>query len=661
MNSDTLVPCFYQKLAEQVVSALENNTAPWLKKWQSMEFVSPMNPVSGATYSGANYLKLAMELNTAEIKDPRIVTYKQAQAQGWQVPDGKHGCAILFTKFDKTERPQSYYSYMFNASQVEGMPALNKEIPSAQKSSERLQNILANSGSKNLNELVHKKDILNNESGPLGSKAYARSELRASIATLMLSSDLGLAYAPPKQNASYAQDWIKIIKEDYNELHQACRDAEKIRQTCLGFEQNKVQKNADNAKDENIQPIEHTNKAALNISAIKTYLQVPFEERNEAKNLGADWDRKAKLWFVPAGTDLTPFDKWSVENQSILKEQAAKAPVMSPEEEFAKAIAESGLDLKGQLPIMDGQTHRVALFDAKSNTKDGSYRGYLDGRPAGYIQNFKTGESYNWKYSGGHKLSKEQVELLKVTAAEQRKQSEQNLLADQAKVAKRCYAFWKDEEVTKWAKDDQPYLAAKQVKSFGVKVDAQGNLIVPGRDVGGFMHTLQTITPDCKRFEAKGRKSGTFHTIDPERTLGQKPILVAEGYATAASIHMATSLPCIAAFDAGNLLPVVKALREQYPDKPIIIMADDDHTQENNPGLQKAQKAAEAVNGHVISPKFTEEEKSKGLTDFNDLHVSRGIAEVNNQTSAIINVVFKEIASELKSEQTQNKSSELAR
>jgi phage/plasmid primase-like uncharacterized protein len=60
-------------------------------------------------------------------------------------------------------------------------------------------------------------------------------------------------------------------------------------------------------------------------------------------------------------------------------------------------------------------------------------------------------------------------------------------------------------------------------------------------------------------------------------------------------------------------------LHQRYPDKAIIIAGDDDHRIENNPGREKALAAAEAVAGVAIFPRFTAEERAKGLTDFNDL------------------------------------------
>lgn len=94
------------------------------------------------------------------------------------------------------------------------------------------------------------------------------------------------------------------------------------------------------------------------------------------------------------------------------------------------------------------------------------------------------------------------------------------------------------------------------------------------------------------------------------------------------------------AFDAGNLEPVAKKLRGKFPNAAITICADNDHqhtrrTQEGlepwNKGVELAQKAAQEVGGKVVVPSFIDEEQAKGLTDFNDLHQSRGLDEVKRQ------------------------------
>jgi hypothetical protein len=43
---------------------------------------------------------------------------------------------------------------------------------------------------------------------------------------------------------------------------------------------------------------------------IALYLNVPFSEKDKAKNLGAKWDAKKKKWYVPNGLDLNRFSCW---------------------------------------------------------------------------------------------------------------------------------------------------------------------------------------------------------------------------------------------------------------------------------------------------------------------------------------------------------------
>ena len=111
-------------------------------------------------------------------------------------------------------------------------------------------------------------------------------------------------------------------------------------------------------------------------------------------------------------------------------------------------------------------------------------------------------------------------------------------------------------------------------------------------------------------------------------------VVIAEGYATAATLAKHGKVPTLAAYDSGNLL----VGRDIYPralaEKRIVIAGDDDHRLENNPGREKALAAAEAVAGVAIFPNFTAEQREQGLTDFNDLAaqnpevVSRQLNEV---------------------------------
>ena len=170
------------------------------------------------------------------------------------------------------------------------------------------------------------------------------------------------------------------------------------------------------------------------------------------------------------------------------------------------------------------------------------------------------------------------------------------------------------------------YLLAKQVQNFGCKITDNGNLLVPLRDEQGKLWNIQTIEPHgSKLFIAKGRVRGCFHLIGPVDL--QEPVLcIAEGYATAASIHMATGYPVAVAFNAGNLLPVGEALRTIYPHALFVYCADDDSAKEDT-GRRSAEHAAQVTAGYCVLPDFN---------DFNDLHAADGLNEVQQQIATAI-------------------------
>jgi putative DNA primase/helicase len=105
-------------------------------------------------------------------------------------------------------------------------------------------------------------------------------------------------------------------------------------------------------------------------------------------------------------------------------------------------------------------------------------------------------------------------------------------------------------------------------------------------------------------------------------------LLLAEGYATAASLHQATGRPVAVAFDAGNLAPVAKALHQATPTAFIVLCGDDDidtHARTgHNPGRDKATAAARAVQGMAVFPVGL----PAGASDFNDLHAAAGLDAV---------------------------------
>jgi putative DNA primase/helicase len=139
-------------------------------------------------------------------------------------------------------------------------------------------------------------------------------------------------------------------------------------------------------------------------------------------------------------------------------------------------------------------------------------------------------------------------------------------------------------------------------------------------DSAGNIYGLQRIYRDgAKRFIYGTDKRGHFFMIG---TPANKIICIAEGYATAATIHELTGLAAVVAFDAGNLLAVSENISTAYPEYELILCADDDRFIEGNPGLTKAKTAACTCGGTLLIPRFADV-YSRG-TDFNDQFVEEG-------------------------------------
>lgn len=172
-----------------------------------------------------------------------------------------------------------------------------------------------------------------------------------------------------------------------------------------------------------------------------------------------------------------------------------------------------------------------------------------------------------------------------------------------------------------------PYLEKKKVKPFGVRF-RQNYLIIPLKDAAGKLWSLQWIGPEgTKRFLPGGRKKGCFHSIG--KLEDGKPFIIVEGYATGASITMATGWPTVIAFDAGSLGPVIEELKRVYPKSPLLIAGDEDCWKERNIGREKAEEAAHKYGCSLVFPQFKNTETHP--TDFNDLHVLEGLEVVKYQ------------------------------
>ena len=46
------------------------------------------------------------------------------------------------------------------------------------------------------------------------------------------------------------------------------------------------------------------------MAKVNIHLKVPFNEKDQAKALGAKWNVEVKQWYVPQDVDSIPFEKW---------------------------------------------------------------------------------------------------------------------------------------------------------------------------------------------------------------------------------------------------------------------------------------------------------------------------------------------------------------
>ncbi len=109
-------------------------------------------------------------------------------------------------------------------------------------------------------------------------------------------------------------------------------------------------------------------------------------------------------------------------------------------------------------------------------------------------------------------------------------------------------------------------------------------------------------------------------------------MVLCEGYATGASIHESTGLEVLCAMTCGNLDNVAQIARLRWPQRRILLCADDDRWGQDpnrNPGRDAAKEAAELVEGFWMVPQF--ESDHSRPTDFNDLHILEGTMIVRHQ------------------------------
>ena len=312
----------------------------------------------------------------------------------------------------------------------------------------------------------------------------------------------------------------------------------------------------------------------------------------------------------------------------------------NPIEQFQDALAAAGLGRPDNI-IDDGKIYRFTVEGDKPRSLNGWYLLHTDGVPAGVFGNWKQDFSASWCAKSDTELTplERAAHRKRIEAMKAEREAEQERVRQAAR--EKAARIWHDLQP---ANDNHPYLARKQVQSFGLR-ESRGSLVLPMTSMDGTLQSLQFIDADGgKLFLKGGMKAGCYFKI------GGAPVdrvIVAEGYATGASLHMAHGCPVAVAFDAGNLKSVSDALRQRLPDHIAIeIWADNDKIQKcrhcnaevdvelhpiecpacgqahrkTNIGVVKANQVAASIGAKVVIP--------DNPGDWNDVAVASGISAV---------------------------------
>jgi len=292
-----------EKLIAELKAGTSPFQKPWTDD-NSAGYFTPLNPTTGKNYRGMNALWLAMQdredprwmtLKQASFNHWTVEKGSKAtlinfvkQTDIRPVLDEK-GQPVLKengkpqTQTVKLDKPIITTAFVFNGEQIKGIPewkeAYAEKIAAQQWTPiERAEMILADSKAEirhggneafyrtsgdfiqlpkkeqfdaaakyyatALHELGHWSGHESRLDRPMndkfGTPDYAREELRAEIASLMIGSELNIGH-DFGQHAAYVDNWIEVLEKEPNEIFKASADAQKIFDFVLGFEQKREQ------------------------------------------------------------------------------------------------------------------------------------------------------------------------------------------------------------------------------------------------------------------------------------------------------------------------------------------------------------------------------------------------------------------------------------
>jgi phage/plasmid primase-like uncharacterized protein len=271
--------------------------------------------------------------------------------------------------------------------------------------------------------------------------------------------------------------------------------------------------------------------------------------------------------------------------------------VASPEAQLIDAIRAAGLEPPDHIE-MDGKIHRF-----KSGTKGkpgidkpGWYLVFGDGIPAGRFGCWRAGIEATFRADVGRKLTQTEEMAHVKRLAESKAVRDAEIIRQHQVASETVEQIW---ATANPASPEHPYLANKGIGVHGARITGDGRLMVPLYDQNGTLSSLQYIAHDGgKLYHPGGQTGGKFWQLGSLDEPG--PLYIAEGFATAATIHETTNRPVIVAYSASNLVPVTGKLRDLYgPAQEIVIVADNDAS---GVGQRYAEQASAKYGARTVMP-----------------------------------------------------------
>jgi len=289
-----------------------------------------------------------------------------------------------------------------------------------------------------------------------------------------------------------------------------------------------------------------------------------------------------------------------------------------------------------RLDVTSGKLQRFQVVGDRNGTKNGALQVYIDERPGGWVENWKTGEKRTFTMKGLPALSPEQNEKFRQDMEAARVARAEETIQKHAKSAQKAKMMW---SCGTPADPSYPYLEKKNVPAYTLKHGpdevkegpdgvtkggTQDVLYVPlyTKDTKGIINLQQIYKNGFKCPVKGGDMKGVFSPIgrNPDG-----PVLICEGWATGATLHKLTGYTVVCAMNAGNLPEIARMVKLQKQNREVLICADNDHGTEHekgkNPGKNYAVKAAELA--HLcapIWPDFTDEQDGTDWNDYMLLH-----------------------------------------